>query len=501
MNKIAKHIFIGATVVALTACGGGGGSGGDSNNTGTHTGGSTGGGTNTGSTNSHEFGANTTGIAQYGLVQNADVYIKKINPDTGKVGNILWQEKTTGGDINHAGHFNTHSSEMEDKSYYSIAIDNGSDIDINLDGKAEEPAKLAVDTRDTFHIIVRGEWIKNMKTPLMVTPLSEYAYLKAGGKYGYFLSVNYTDLKDNLNKIAQEIIVSDVNGDDIIDIMDVLTFNAVTDKSKAYAPMFEIIKPNMDNWYRNEATFPLTTKYDYKKVGATNVGCKDVIATYHGNSNVVYCGNPLKAIDVSDPYDMSIISESNINLENEDPLIYGGFFPFVTKDGHYLIGREKGANNIVAVDISDKNNLKIVERLSAKNYSNFSYSMKKELMIAGDGDNGTYDIIDFSNPKDIKIISTVQTLKNSLSMGMTNDNIMYFTHYYGEKHDIKVERFNMVNPRQPERKGKFDIHHGIQMFFLKGYEWSDYFMSDYTQNYHFKLSGAGAIYSYERYKK
>ncbi|RUM68782.1 MAG: hypothetical protein DSZ05_00555 [Sulfurospirillum sp.] len=467
MNTTLKFIFVILVVVSISACGGGtgGSSVADDTKSGNESGNSK---ENTTSyINKDEFGGNTIGIAQYGLLQNANTYIQKLDltPYDGMLEDIIWREQTTGGDINHAGHFNTHSNQLEDKTYYIFSTDIGHDIDINFDGIAEEPVLVG----HYVHAIVRGEWIKNTKKPLRITPLTEYVYEVAGGD-----KIEFAGLKDRLNTLAKKYIISDVNSDGIIDIKDIITFNPITDKSKAYDPMFDIIVPSMNIFYRYESTFPLSSKYEYtKKVGSIQIECNDY--AFAGPNNTIYCGNPLKTIDMSDPYDPKFMNEySNIVLK-------GGLLAHIgmSNDGKYLFGFDKNTNDFLAINT---NSFTIVKRVSNDKYNDFIISNKRPLMIAGDGKSGKFDLLDISDPSNIKVISSIQGMKNSSPLGMINDEIMYLANFVdGEGKSVIVEKFRFKNLKNPVNEGKFIIDDSSFALYLKGYEWDQF--NDYSRKF------------------
>ena len=164
---------------------------------------------------------NVRGVAQLGLLKNATVKIFKINNDGTYT--KLWTETTSDGDIGSAGRFNTHSNELEDKSYYLYQVTDGEDIDADNDGVEDENATT---TQGAMRAIVRGEWLKDMDDDAFkITAISEMLYINSAND----IKNNYIGLTGALAKNAKELVGVDINSDGNIDAKDVLVFDPVID--------------------------------------------------------------------------------------------------------------------------------------------------------------------------------------------------------------------------------------------------------------------------------
>ena len=418
MNKTLKHILIGATAVAFTACGGGGSTPADT--TTTTSGGTTTGGNTNGGTAPATFGNNTVGILQFGLIKNGIVEIFAMSP-SGKIGSKpLFTETTTDGDINHAGRFNTHSSELEDKTYYlyQYKTRKGTDIDANLDGiEDKENTILTYDGwHQTIKVLIRGEWIKKLEDKAFrITPLS----------FAITSSVDYEDkptagLKDKFHNMSKQYILTDISGDGNIDIIDALIYNPLTNLKDTADEYRDVIHKSQLAMYKN-LIHSSVEEYSYsKQIGAIAIGCYEYghSALRDDDLAMVEGKEALTFVDISDPSDMSILTRIEQRLE---------LMVFSKSSNNIVYALEKTTDSVPysralkVIDISDAESPNIIfeedpEGQYILDYR-FSADMQQLYLVKILSNNKTYfEIYDLSDEKKPNKLSS--TLVNKDTFGI-----------------------------------------------------------------------------------
>ena len=397
MHKTIKQILIGATVVAFTACGEGE--------------------STSGGPSSVSFGNNTVGILQFGLLKNTKVEIYALSPDGEFSKQPLFTETTTDGNIKNAGRFNTHSSELEDKTYYVYRYNtnNSIDIDFNLDGKEDKgndnlKASAAELNKQTMEVLIRGEWLKQLGgKAFRMTPLSfvitDNVDYKGRGTSG---------LSDKFNDVARRYIQTDINGDGNIDIKDALIYNPLTDLKKTKGAYRDVIREFeiffKKSMFYDEETFLIAPKYT-KVVGALNIGCRydsilqsdtvlrdDTVAIAHGEESLIF-------VDISDPIEMSKISE----IPKDYTLLS------FSKSSHNIVyaltGRSiRSYRTLNVLDISDASSPKIISNKGSSKTDILSYMFSADmqqlyfLTTSGKGTKTYFDIYDLSDERQPKLI-------------------------------------------------------------------------------------------------
>ncbi len=153
--------------------------------------------------------------AQLGVLAGATVKIEELGQVPYK---LLYTETTSSGStVEEIGNFDAHYEALEDDKFYLYTVSNGLDMDANDDGEIDA---IPTVNRGSFHAIVQGKSLKEVKGEFKVTTASELVYKKVK------TDINETDsLEDKLNKSAKEIFTGDVNNTAI------LQYNPVEDKN------------------------------------------------------------------------------------------------------------------------------------------------------------------------------------------------------------------------------------------------------------------------------
>jgi len=430
-NKL-KNIFLIATVILFTACGGG--SGGSTPSTGASS------STNSGGTTSNpntpppvNYGSNAVGVMQFGLIKNARIEIYKVDASGTISKKPIFKEKTTDGDINHAGFFNTHSSELEDKTYYvyKYLCNHGTDdkdtqdIDTNLDG-VEDTKYTPMDFEATsslieIEVMVRGEWLKNLDgKPFRITPLLHAIYITVGPSGGS------SGLYEKFNNMTKEYIKNDINKDGVIDIKDALVFNPVHNQNDAYLAYYDVVQDTEMYDYRNiyiisdyyvEGLNRPENHYS-TKVGSLDLDCSpgptglrdDTVAITTGGDSV----RSIYTIDIRDPYDMRLLGRFDGSDKQELVAFSKSSRNIVYVDsGSYNRDTRKSDRSFIVLDISDASNPKIIDSLGGgmKSYR-LTADMEKLYILRRGNTIDVYSLNDQQHPKKIKTISVPNYVSN-----------------------------------------------------------------------------------------
>jgi len=412
-NKL-KNICISVTLLALTACGGGsGGSGSTTPSTGesSSTNNPNGGGTtsNPNTPPPVNYGNNAVGVLQFGLIKNARIEIYKIDASGTRSKKPIFKEKTTDGNINQAGFFNTHSSELEDKTYYVYKYaytaylnedKKTQDIDTNLDGK-EDTKYIPMDsgigsTEINIEVMVRGEWIKNLgNKPFRITPML-HAIQRTVNQSGAT-----SGLYEKFSNQAKQYIKKDINKDGVIDIKDAIVYDAVYNQQDTYLAYKDLVQRSEMSEFRDYDT---TGEYYSTDKGSMKLNCNPFFGTALRDDSVAIAAgsDALYTIDISDPSDMSLLGE----LGGENHLVA------FSKSSHNIVyiaegvysPRNHNGRSFKIIDISNANAPKVITTVGADNIESFKLSsdMKQLYILRATGALEVYSLEDEQYPKLIK---------------------------------------------------------------------------------------------------
>ena len=335
---------------------------------------------------------NVRGVAQLGLLKNATVKIFKINNDGTYT--KLWTETTSDGDIGSAGRFNTHSNELEDKTYYLYQVTDGEDIDANNDGVEDENATA---TKGAMRAVVRGEWLKDMDDDAFkITALSEMLYIKSIDD----IKNNYLGLTGALATHAKELLGVDINSDGNIDAKDILVFDPMVDKD--------------------------TLKEDFR--GKFDKVIEDLHIGYDG-----YAVNP-KLISSIDTYEATQVA---LSLDEE--------IAYVTDGSSEYSHSSWGQYGLKIINVSEPANPKLLGSLRTYDAHGITLSKDGKKVYVADGNDFGFKIIDITDPANPSLVNGALQYYRLSKIALSSDqNIVYAA---AESNGLKI--IDITDPANP----------------------------------------------------
>lgn len=327
-----------------------------------------------------------SGIAQLGLLDGAEVKIYKLNSDGNK--SLLYTDTTLGGDITTAGRFNAHINDLENDVIYLYEVSGGVDIDSDDDGIVDD---TPTPNLGTVHLFGKGSDIKTLGS-VRVTMASDIVYRKL---LCHLRTEPYTITSAAINAAIAKVLGKDINNDGVIDIDDILRFNAVTDASSLtrtyYSKQAEIVAAiHADN------RFYYIGGSDY--IGKLSFIPKNLTFSADGKLAYAVGGNKLKIVDINDTANMSIIATLDIDGANDVA---------VSKDGQslYIASTALGLQIVNVSDpqhpvISDNNSLGFTQ------LNGVTTSHNGAILYVEDSSSKDLSIIDI-NTSSLSIASTI----------------------------------------------------------------------------------------------
>ncbi len=375
---------------------------------------------------------NVRGVAQLGLLKNATVKIFKINNDGTYT--KLWTETTSDGDIGSAGRFNTHSNELEDKTYYLYQVTDGEDIDADNDGVEDENATA---TKGAIRAIVRGEWLKDMDDDAFkITALSEMLYIKSADD----IKNNYIGLTGALAKNAKELLGVDINSDGNIDAKDVLVFDPVVDR--------DTLKEDFRGKF-DKVVEDLHIGYDGYAANPTLLGSIDADNAYgvtlSADGNKAYVADQddgLKIIDVSDPANPTLLGSIGTNYALGVILSTDGTKAYVTDE----------SAGLKIIDISDPANPTLLGSIDT--YRAYEVTLSADGNKAYVADVYGLKIIDISDPANPTLLGSIDT-DNAYGVTLSADG----NKAYVADSDDGLKIIDISDPANPILLGSLDTYY------------------------------------------
>lgn len=448
-----------AAIFLLLGCGGGGGS-------------------TTLSTNTEDDTNTTTpppskttsiqGIAQLGIVKQANVEIFKVTDYINARFEKLYTETTSDGDMNSAGRFNTHSAELEDDRFYVYQVSGGIDIDTNDDGVEDE---VQVSNKGVFRALVKGSWLKEMTDDTFrVTAVSEYLYQKCYNEIAYTEFDRGVGIQYWADWESQKILETDLNGDGIINPQDILVFNPINDRESLsqlvndkYTLMVDDIHNQNDSYAVNlrnvYSTISPLQKVDYLnsmpesyatkispddqtlyKVGddyfsiidvtdpkairyigvVADDGARDLAISHNGNTAYTVSYRGLSVIDISNASDPQVITTYPIDLAGE----------IVISDNDQTLYIDDDRYGLKIFDVSDRTTPQLIssyafdEPANNARVTSLALSSDNRVLYVTNTTKGlkALDVSDPANPNEIAGIAMTYPEKVVLS---PDDSVAY----------------------------------------------------------------------------
>jgi len=160
--------------------------------------------------------------SEFGVLVNATVNIYELD---GKNKKILFTETTSmGNNINNIGRFNPHVHELDDNKLYIYETIGGERYPIK--DNLIDNSRIATPNIGIFHLFIKGKDIKKTKK-IHITVLSEIIYQKMLPSLG--LSTSQIDNK--LGYFLRRIISKDINGDGLVNVLDMLHYHPMNNKT------------------------------------------------------------------------------------------------------------------------------------------------------------------------------------------------------------------------------------------------------------------------------
>jgi len=202
------------------------------------------------------------------------------------------------------GLFNIPDNLLSDEKLYLIRISGGEDIDVNIDGVTDGDAAV---NEGVLHVVVGAEQIRN--NHVAVTVLTKLVYQRIA----YMLAARYADnvIKDEINRLSRLLIKNDINGDQRVDINDLVLWKPNTFNSALFLPDedFLAIAPDIRG---NVSIVEKATKITDYVFGSFR-GRDTILGRAMSNSVYLFTnGDGLNAFDISNPTDVQVIDVSPV---------------------------------------------------------------------------------------------------------------------------------------------------------------------------------------------
>ncbi len=244
--NLSKKLLCFIFVLSLSACGGGGG--GEKNS-------------------SNSSNVDISGVAQLGYVLNGKVDLFSLaNPETP----IATTYTSLSSEIDHAGSFEFKAVNINRDDYYLLVVSGGEDIDPNDDGVVEEES---ISVNGKIHAVVKGEEL--LQPSIRITALSDMMYHKIKSD----LSVmTQQQISAALNSNAKEYLF-DINGDDTIDNLDVVSFVPTIHRGeliKQYSDILDFYIPKIHSGDNDEKIMKSLMYLDSPRLVVSNGSLQEV---------------------------------------------------------------------------------------------------------------------------------------------------------------------------------------------------------------------------------
>jgi len=155
-----------------------------------------------------------TGTAQLGFISGGDVKLFKLSDLNNSIASTTSSIST---DPTQAGQFTFNNVSLNSLEYYLVEISGGEDIDPNDDGLMDFNESIALS--GSVYSLAKGSELKSGS--VRINALSNMAYQKIKASLG---SLDSTQIETALDNNAKEYL-EDINGDGIVNNLDILTFD------------------------------------------------------------------------------------------------------------------------------------------------------------------------------------------------------------------------------------------------------------------------------------
>jgi len=388
--------------------------------------------------------AGTKGVAQLGILKNAKVEIFEVTPYIGEKFKKLFIETTSGGGIESAGRFNTHSSELKDESFYIYQVSGGEDIDANDDGIEDT---TATPNKGVLRAMVKGAWVKGWSDDAFrVTALSEVHYQQYLNKLNY--AGTWIDFK------VGDLISKDINNDGVVDTKDIMLFNPITNQDTLKEDFKEGYFSAIKDIHQAENGYALTMhEIALKQLLArrdTSFGIAPTrsgnVAFFADNDTFDGAGRALVSFDMSDLSEQVVLDVLREGMENihDVRLSKDEKRAYVLSHGFHIVNIEnpKDMKELSYVDVSVSPDAKLET-------SDMEISEDEKLVYLANGYNGIMivDISDEENPKEIYHIDGIY----SWNIALSKDGTRLYSGNNNDLQDVGVTIYDVSDRTNPKK--------------------------------------------------
>ncbi len=406
----------------------------------------------------------STGKAIIGNLGNADVKIFKVEGD-GSL-SLLWTGKTSSGEtLDEIGNFDTHADELTDDSLYIYQVCGGYDWDVDDNGIKDE---VPTENNGCIRAVVLGREVKEVGNRFIVSSLTEFQYRWIAR----FLKYNYSrdKLLNERNRIAEKMLLYDLNGDNSIDQKDIIIFNPKTDSQKVHPLLLAQGEDFIDALHRDDPFIP-------RMAGSVStvdiLNGKDILI----DGNYAFTIWPFTILDISDPFNPAVvhkietvygeklfksgnfvyIADRNRGIHIIDvsdisnPVVKsrfylsGAYFTDIYISGDYAYAVDK-ISGLKIIDVSDKSNPVLISSFPISE-NIYSISGKGNyLYIGGDRYLHIIDITDINNPIEEKKLNTGRVYSIDIS-----GNYLYISGY-------SLGIYNIADPSNPALESVIPVY-------------------------------------------
>lgn len=209
---------------------------------------------------------------------------------------------------------------IEDDKLYVLLVKGGTDIDANDDGVLDDNTTV---NNGTIRAILSGDQLKN--DDFKVNILTEITYQLT--KEMLHSELNVTAVKENLDSIAQKLLVSDVNDDAAINYSDVLHWLPMFDKEKLLKKYNTFYEPIVQKVYIDQEIYeeayvlvnePIFRQQEIHVSENTVAGAvlgKIRVDLYEGSVNYTLSGEYSDLFEIAEDGSVSLSNTASLDYE------------------------------------------------------------------------------------------------------------------------------------------------------------------------------------------
>jgi len=331
-----------------------------------------------------------------GKLTNATIDIYRLLED----GSKEWIETTTSDDT---ANFDAKVETLDDSSYYIYQITGGviQPLSIDLDNSGTLDGQ-SYENEGTLRLILRKEWIKNAAYPIQASALTEILYLYAVDT----LNNHYSNIANKLDEIAQTLIgTSDLNGDDVTNVEDIIVFDPLTQQeelamplAKAYNPIAKGIILNDSNRSKDVFDTKVITAFD---INGSGCGLHTLCSFEIEPHKIKYYADIVYTLDEDELLIFDAKAKETISYLQ---IPQGDYGIYLDTNRIFLSASDA---NIVTIDLSSLSQPTLVDTPLSNIKGYILGKIDDRVLISQDSELLIVDVNDISNAKEIKRYTTL----------------------------------------------------------------------------------------------